>query len=100
MHVINVSKFSPAHDLLQISVRSELGVAMSVALSPLTIAIGHQAAEQVADELQGEPAVSALGIPPALGCARLSEAHWKLAKLITSNVEQITQREKENDAIN
>ena len=64
---------------------------MSVAHSPLTIAIGHQAAEQVADELQGEPAVSALGIPPALGCARLSVAHWKLTKLIKVTLNKITQ---------
>ena len=68
---------------------------MSVAHSPLTIAIGHQAAEHVADELQGEPAAPALGKPPALGRARLSVAHWKLTKLIKSNVEQITQDKDE-----
>ena len=80
VHVINVSKLSPAHDLLQISDNSELGVAMSVAHSPLTIAIGHQAAEHVADELQKEPAALALGNSPALGCTCLGEAHWKLNK--------------------
>ena len=80
MCVTNVTQCSPTHDLIQISVSSELDIAMGIALRPLIIAIGHQAAKHVADELQKEPAAPALGNPPALGCMCLSEAHWKLNK--------------------
>ena len=80
MCVTNVSQCSPTHDPIQISVSSELGIAMGIAFRPLIIAIGHQAAKHVADELQKEPAAPALGNPPVLGCTCLSEAHWKLNK--------------------